>query len=161
MIVLRPLTADDLPEIHRLEAETYLPILHESDEAFLRLIALFPEGALGLFEGYELCAYAFALPWRSGVVLELQSPPGELPPGADVFYIHDVAVGERYRGRGLARRLVEELLRIAVGRGFRRSELVSVQDSAPFWRQFGFELVAEFEYAGAPAAKMARQLGRV
>jgi predicted N-acetyltransferase YhbS len=44
---LRRLTAGDLAQIHRLEAETYLPSLHESDEAFLRLIDLFPDVAVG------------------------------------------------------------------------------------------------------------------
>jgi GNAT superfamily N-acetyltransferase len=162
VIVLRGLTAADLPELHRLEAETYLPVLHESDEAFLRIIDLFPGGAFGLFDGDELCAYAFALPLRAGTVLELKAPLDALPADADTFYIHDVAVGERHRGRGLARRLVEELLRRARAGGFRRSELVSVQGSAPFWQRFGFERVAEFQYApGAAATKMALDLARV
>jgi ribosomal protein S18 acetylase RimI-like enzyme len=162
MMVLRGLTAADLPQLHRLEAETYLPVLHESDEAFLRIIELYPEGAFGLFEGGELCAYAFGLPLGAGTVLALKAPLDALPAGADMFYIHDVAVGERHRGRGLARRLVEELLRRARARGFRTSELVSVQGSAPFWQQFGFVRVAEFEYApGAPATRMALDLGRV
>jgi predicted N-acetyltransferase YhbS len=157
---LRRLTADDLPQIHRLEAETYLASLHESDEAFLRLIDLFPDGAVGAFDGDELCAYAFAVPLPAGSVLELKAPLRELAPGADMFYIHDVAVGSRHRGRGLARGLVEAMLDLARTRGMRTSELVSVQGSAPFWQRFGFRRVEEFEYApGAPATKMALSLG--
>jgi GNAT superfamily N-acetyltransferase len=152
---LRRLTADDLPQIHRLEADTYLPSLHESDEAFLRIIALFPQGAVGFFDGDELCAYAFAVPLPVGSVLELKAPLRELPPRADMLYIHDVAVGERHRGRGLATRLVDAMLDLARARGMRTSGLVSVQGSAPFWQRFGFRRVEEFEYApGTPATKM-------
>ena len=155
MATLRRLTADDLPQIHRLEAETYLPSLHESDEAFLRLIDLFPDGAIGAFDGDELCAYAFAVPLPAGSVLELKAPLRELAPRADMFYIHDVAVGRRHRGRGLATRLVQAMLDLARTRGLRTSELVSVQGSAPFWQRFGFRRVEDFEYApGAAATKM-------
>lgn len=159
MLTLRRLTRDDLPQIHRLEVETYLPSLHESDEAFLRIIDLFPDGAVGMFDADELCAYAFAVPLRAGSVLELKAPLRELPSQPDMFYIHDVAVGARYRGRGLATRLVEAMLDLARARRLPTSELVSVQGSAPFWQRFGFRRVEEFEYApGAPATRMALTL---
>jgi ribosomal protein S18 acetylase RimI-like enzyme len=158
---LRRLTPGDIPQLHRLEAETYLPSLHESDEAFLKIIELFPEGAFGFFEGDELCAYAFAVPLPAGMVLELKTPLTELPPHADSLYIHDVAVGERHRGRGLATRLVATLLARARARGLPASELVSVQGSAPFWQRFGFQRIEELEYGpGAPATKMRYEFSR-
>jgi predicted N-acetyltransferase YhbS len=158
VLTFRHLTPDDLPALHRLEAEAYEPALHESDEAFLRLIALYPEGAFGFFDEAALCGYAFAVPLPSGSVLDLKAPLQALPPDADMFYIHDVAVAAAYRGRGLAAELVVKLLDLARDRGYRTSELVSVQGSAPFWGRFGFERVSEFEYApGAPATKMQRR----
>jgi predicted N-acetyltransferase YhbS len=159
MDTFRRLTPVDLDQIHRLEAETYVPSLHESDEAFLRIIELFPEGAFGIFDEDELCAYAFAVPLPAGTLLTLRAPLTALPPEADMFYIHDVAVGDRHRGRGLATQLVERLLDLARARGLRTSELVSVQGSAPFWQRFGFRRIEEFDYApGAPATKMALTL---
>jgi ribosomal protein S18 acetylase RimI-like enzyme len=159
VIAFRHLTADDLPALHRLEADAYEPALHESDEAFLRLMALYPEGALGFFDAGELCAYAFAVPLPAGAVLSLKAPLAALSPDADTFYIHDVAVAARCRGRGFARRLVSKLVEIARARGFRACELVSVQGSAPFWERFGFERVAEFEYTpGLPATRMRSRL---
>jgi GNAT superfamily N-acetyltransferase len=158
-VTFRPLTPDDIAELHRVEAETYVPALHESDEAFLRLIELFPEGAFGCFDAAGLCGYAFATPSRSGDTLQLRSVIGKIPDGADTFYIHDVAVAQRCRGRGVARQLVERLLQLARARGFTRSELVSVQGSAPFWMKFGFEALYEFEYVpGVPSTKMMRRL---
>jgi ribosomal protein S18 acetylase RimI-like enzyme len=159
VIAFRPLTPDDVPALHRLEAESYEPALHESDEAFLRLMALYPEGAFGFFDGAALCAYAFAVPLRAGAVLDLKTPLVALPPGADTFYIHDVAVAAHYRGRGLATQLVAKLHDLARTHGFRACELVSVQGSAPFWERFGFRRVAEVEYAaGVPGMKMRAEM---
>ena len=47
--------------------------------------------------------------------------------------------------------MVSALYDLARGRGLRACELVSVQGSAPFWERFGFERVAEFEYAAGRA----------
>jgi predicted N-acetyltransferase YhbS len=154
-MICRLLTPDDLPEIHRLEVESYTPELHESDAAFLRLIELFPEGAFGCFDEAGLCGYAFGVPLKEGWTLELRTPLEKIPEDADTFYIHDVAVAERCRGRGVGRLLARRLLDLARERGFTRCELVSVQGSAPFWETFGFRRVREFEYApGAASAKM-------
>jgi GNAT superfamily N-acetyltransferase len=154
-VVFRTLTRDDIAGVHRLEAESYLPALHESDEAFLRLIALFPEGAIGCFDDQGLCGYAFGVPLKAGSTLELRTPLEEIPDEADTFYIHDVAVAERCRGHGVGRALVTRLLDLARDRGFTRLELVSVQGSAPFWEKFGFRRVREFEYApGALSTSM-------
>lgn len=151
----RRLTRGDVASLHRLEAACYLPSLHESDEAFIRLIELFPEGALGCFDEDGLCGYAFGVPLKQGWTLELRTPLEKIPEGADTFYVHDVAVADRCRGRGVGRALATRLLNVARARGFTRSELVSVQGSAPFWERFGFRRVREFEYAsGAASTKM-------
>lgn len=158
-MIFRLLTRDDIPRLHRLEAESYLPTLHESDEAFIRLMELFPEGAIGCFDDQGLCGYAFGVPLKAGWTLELRTPLERIPDEPDTFYIHDVAIAERLRGRGVGRALARRLLDLARERGFIRCELVSVQGSAPFWERFGFRRVEDFEYApGAPSAKMVREI---
>ena len=154
----RPLTRDDISGLHRLEAESYLPSLHESDEAFIRLIELFPDGAFGCFDDEGLCGYAFGVPLMAGSTLELRTPLERIPEEADTFYIHDVAVAERCRGQGVGHALGARLLDLARELGFRRCELVSVQGSAPFWEKLGFRRVRDFEYApGEASAKMVRE----
>lgn len=144
---LRRLTASDLAAIHDLEAAVYEPSLHVSDEAFLRLMELYPDGAVGCFDDQGLCGYAFAVPLEAGTILDLRQPLDAVPAGADVFYIHDVAVAPRCQGRGLGRQLATRLLDLARANGFTRAELVSVQGSESFWRTFGFRTVRGFEYA--------------
>ena len=157
-MVIRPLTPEDVPAIHALEVEAYVPSLHESAESFIRLIEIYPDGALGGFDEAGLCGYAFGLPLRGNSTLELRSPLPALPAGADFFYIHDVSRGA-LPPPGRRQLLAARLLDLARARGFQRSELVSVQGSAPFWEKAGFREVERFDYApGAASVKMARDL---
>ena len=158
---LRRLGLNDVPEIHRLETEAYLPALHESEAALARLIALFPEGALGGFDAQGLCGYAFGVPLMAGSTLTLGVPLAAVPAGADTFYIHDVAVAARCRGRGIGRLLAGRLMDVGRRHGLARFELVSVQGSAPFWERLGFSRVREFEYApGAESTAMSLTVDR-
>ena len=157
-VIIRPLVSSDVAAIASLEAEAYEPSLHESSEALARLIELFGAGALGAFDDQGLCGYALGVPLRAGSVLELRQPLREVPAGADTFYVHDIAVAARCRGRGVGRALAERLIAVGIDRGFRRFELVSVQGSAPFWARFGFLADREFEYApGTRAVAMVRR----
>jgi ribosomal protein S18 acetylase RimI-like enzyme len=156
---LRRLTAADLGAVHDIEVEVYLPSLVVADAAFERLIDLFPAGALGAFDDEGLCGFIVGLPLRSGSTLDLHAAPDRIPDDADVFYVHDIAVARRCRGRGVGSRLAAALLVAARAAGFTRAELVSVQGSAPFWAAFGFRAVRELEYApGAPSVAMAASI---
>jgi ribosomal protein S18 acetylase RimI-like enzyme len=158
---LRRLTAADIDALHQLEAEAYLPALHESDDALLRLIALFPDGAIGAFDEAGMCGFIVGVPLKAGTTLELRGPLDAVPPDADVFYVHDIAVAGRCRGRGTGRQLAARLLDVARGHGFARAELVSVQGSAPFWERLGFRAVRALEYApGAAAVAMSAAISR-
>lgn len=155
MVDFRLLTSGDMRALHELEADVYVPALHVSDASFLRLMELYPEGAIGVFDEEGLCGYAFGVPVAAGTTLDLQVPLEGLAEGADTFYIHDVAVARRRRGTGLGVVLATRLVDHARARGFTRGELVSVQGSALFWEKLGFRPVGEFEYApGVPSTKM-------
>jgi len=57
-------------------------------------------------------------------------------------YIHDVYVRERYRQRGIGRRLVDEILSWFRRRGVTHVELTVAannDDATAFWRSLGFE----------------------
>ena len=159
MATIRELGTSDLAAVHHLEVEAYEPALHVSDAAFLRLIDLYPAGALGCFDGLGLRGYAFGVPVISGTILDLRQPLDGIAPAADVFYVHDLAVARRCRGSGTGRLLATRLLDGARAAGFRRAELVSVQGSAPFWEKFGFRATRAFEYVpGSPSLHMEAEL---
>jgi ribosomal protein S18 acetylase RimI-like enzyme len=120
---------------------------------------VYPAGAIGAFDERGLCGFVFGVPLTRGRTLDLGSPLAALPPHADMFYVHDVAVARRCRGRGIGHELASRLLAVARAGGFRRAELVSVQGSAPFWKRFGFRVIRSFDYApGAPSVQMAADL---
>jgi predicted N-acetyltransferase YhbS len=155
----RQLTAADVPAVHTLEVEAYEPSLHESVASFERLLVVYPAGAIGAFDERGLCGFIFGVPLTRGMTLDLGSPLAALPEGADMFYVHDIAVARRCRGRGVGHELAARLLAVARQRGFRQAELVSVQGSAPFWERFGFRAIRSFEYApGVPSVHMAADL---
>lgn len=156
---VRALAASDIAALHDLEVQVYEPALHVSDEAFLRLIELYPAGAVGWFDDQGLGGYAFGVPVTAGTILDLRTPLAAVAAEADVFYVHDVAVALRCRGRGIGRLLAARLLGLARSEGLTRAELVSVQGSAPFWEKFGFRARREFEYApGMPSLHMEAEL---
>lgn len=159
MAEFRRLTIADVPAVHALEVEAYEPALHESPAAFERLIAIFPDGAIGAFDPHGLCAFIFGVPLLRGMTLDLGSPLAAIPADADTFYVHDIAVARRCRGQRIGFELATRLLDIARARGFTRAELVSVQGSAPFWERFGFRAIRRFEYApGAESVQMSADL---
>jgi predicted N-acetyltransferase YhbS len=160
MTHIRPLVRSDIAAVHALEAEAYDAPLHVSDAAFVALIDRFPDGAIGAFDEDGLCGFIFGVPLRSGTTLDLVAPLAEVPEGADVFYVHDIAVAGRSRAVGLGRALAERLLDVARANGFTRAELVSVQGSAPFWEKLGFRAEHTFEYApGAASTRMSSAIG--
>ena len=61
-MTLRPLGHEDVDAVAALEVDAYEPALHESTEAFHRLIDLFPDGAIAALDGEGLCGYAFGVP---------------------------------------------------------------------------------------------------
>jgi ribosomal protein S18 acetylase RimI-like enzyme len=92
--------------------------------------------AVYLDDSNRISAYLLAHPWS-----------GETPPklnqvtvvtGNEYLYLHDLALAEQARGKGIAKKLVENLINTAKTQGFKKILLVSVQHSGGFWRQFGF-----------------------
>jgi len=153
--LVRPLVTADLPAVVQIEARSYTPDLRESQAAMLSKMALFRAGALGCFEGDDLCGYAFALPWRAGTLIGVGQVVDALPEDADVMYIHDVVVAPAHRRRGAASALVGKIVRVAIALHLGRFALVAVQGSEPFWQRSGFAPAGTLEYLpGVRATRM-------
>ncbi|HLL54294.1 MAG TPA: hypothetical protein VK447_12140, partial [Myxococcaceae bacterium] len=76
---IRQLEPADLPAVLALQREAYRPELHEPESSFANKRALFPQGALGCFDGERLRGYAFVLPWRGEGVVPLCDALDALP----------------------------------------------------------------------------------
>lgn len=142
----RLLTTSDLPAVLAIQAQAYLPALHESADTFAAKLSLFPQGVFGCFDGGELVGYVFSHPWTHATPAPLDAGAMVLPASPDCLYIHDLAILPGHHGKGIARKLVTAVFTLATSLGFARLSLVSVQDSQAFWSRYGFIPAATLSY---------------
>ena len=112
----RRLSESDIDSLMSVAEEVHSD-LSESTEVFTERVKLFPRGCLALVdENDRLCGYAISHPIRKGQPPALDSLLREMPSdeqGQQQYYIHDVAILPRVRGRGLAAQCVKQLLEMA------------------------------------------------
>lgn len=159
----RPMETRDLDGVVRVAALAF-PHHFEDRGCFADRLALHPQGCFALEDAGEVVGYLIAYPWRRGSAPALNTGLDALPEGADVLYLHDLALDPRLRGRGLARPAVEALVRRAREDGWPAVSLVAANDAEGFWRRLGFETVEDPRLAeklasyGEDARYMVRRL---
>lgn len=134
----RQMTANDIETLLRIADQVH-PELPENDAVFRERLRLFPQGCLSLIVDGEMGGYILSHPIQRDQPPALDSLLGDIDPKSDQYYIHDVAVLERFRGRGLAADGVRTLL--ALAEGYSTTCLVSVYGTPPFWSRFSFDMV--------------------
>lgn len=127
---------DDVPAVLRVADEVH-PGLPEGAAMFRDRLALYPEGALVLDGDGRVGGYALAYPIERHAPPALDTVLGRLAEGADALYLHDVALLNDRRGRGLAAPAIHRLLNL--GERFAATALVSVYGTQGLWRRYGFE----------------------
>lgn len=93
-----------------------------------------PADAAGAVAGY-LVAY----PWRLDDAPALNGRLDALPGGANVLYLHDLALTRAARGAGHAARGAHLAIGMAQDAGLDRIALIAVNEAASFWTRQGFE----------------------
>ena len=147
----RALTTLDLPSVQHIATQVH-PDFPEDDAVFAERQRLYPEGARLLELAGEPAGYVFSHPWRLGDFPALNTRLGLIPPDADTYYLHDLALLPAARGTGAAGLVVADLARHAGRLGFASMSLVAVNGSQPFWKKHGFEPVADEALAGKLAS---------
>lgn len=133
----RAMSALDLPAVEAI-AEAVHPDFYESPEVLAEKRALYPNGAHLLEIGERAVGYVLSHPWKLDAVPALNALLGGLPPDADTYYLHDLALLPVARRIGAASFIVDALARHAAAMGFATMSLVAVNGSAPFWARQGF-----------------------
>lgn len=147
----RPMTADDLDGVVEVAAIGF-PDHFEGRDCFENRLGLNPSGCFVLSaEGGPVRGYMVAYPWRREAAPALNTLIDALPEDAEVMYLHDLALHPEARGGGHARPVVEALADQARAQGWRELALVAVNDAAPFWGRYGFNV----HETPAMAAKLA------
>ncbi|MDE1147620.1 MAG: GNAT family N-acetyltransferase [Azospirillaceae bacterium] len=140
----RPMTAADLAPLFPLACAIHVDFF-EALDVLADKLAAYPAGCLVLdgTSAEAIGGYAFSHPYVRGRVPKLNTPLGGLPAGADIYYVHDIAIAADHRGRGYAEAVVERLAGHARDAGFVEMRLLSVNNSQAFWARRGFTPVGD------------------
>lgn len=133
----RPLTPSDLPAVEAIAASVH-PDFFEEPAIFAERQALYPAGTWLLEVDNTPAGYMLSHPWRLGTLPALNSLLGTVPPDADTYYLHDLALLPLARGTGAAGAVVRILTGHAQKAGFATMSLVTVNGSRGFWEKQGF-----------------------
>jgi hypothetical protein len=115
-------------------AATAFPDHPEGRACFAERLALAPDSCWVLAEGERVAGYLIAYPWPLGAIPPLDTLLGRLPDDRSAWYLHDLALLPQVQGSGRAAAGLALLFARAQG----PIALVSVNDSADFWRRHGF-----------------------
>lgn len=131
------ITEHSWSDILKIQEEAYLEIEPEDVDILKSKWLLSPNTCAVYKEGDTILAYLLAHPWPSETPPKLHE---KYPITASLnLYLHDLALAKESRGKGIAKKLVTNLVDIAKAQGFNKILLVAVQNSSGFWSQFGFK----------------------
>ena len=139
----------DIDAVLQIQSRCYTALEPESADSLLSKLDASPATCWVADSERGLAGYLFAHPWTSDAPPSLDLVIEQLPPAADCFYIHDLAIDPDWRGTGTAERLIDGALKLADDQ-WHRCALIAVQASQRFWRRFGFALApAHLQQAAA------------
>jgi ribosomal protein S18 acetylase RimI-like enzyme len=140
-ITIRPMLAEDLPAIIKIEACCYTEIAPESVECIGAKLLTSPSTCFVGCCGNQVIAFLLSLP------IQFESPPllhqtlCAIPESADTLYLHDLAVSPDQRGCGIGRLLIEAFMNKMKELELKRASLIAVQNSGDYWIGHGFRPV--------------------
>lgn len=129
----RSMTATDLGGVLAVAAIGF-PDHPESLACIAERLTLSPETCFTLAEGDRVVGFLIAYPWPLGAIPPLDTLLGSLPEARDAWYLHDLALLPEARGNGHA----AAGLALLFAQVDAPIALVSVNNSAAFWRSHGF-----------------------
>ncbi|BBA95471.1 hypothetical protein RVR_345 [Actinacidiphila reveromycinica] len=146
---IRLLREDDWSEVVALEERAYAASgLSEGEEYLRSRQRASPSTCFVLEHAGGFAGYLLALPYPLLRCPDL-SAAEEAAGRWDNLHLHDLAIAERARGRGLARRMQRRLEEAGRAAGHRTLSLVAVQGSRALWTALGYRVRPE---AGLPAS---------
>ncbi|MBA4761063.1 MAG: GNAT family N-acetyltransferase [Sphingomonas sp.] len=150
----RAMTDADLPAVAEIST-----LVHgrysEPVEVYAERLALWPTGCFVWQQGDTVAGLLVAHPWHRATSPALGALLGAIPPGADSFYLHDIALLPETRGQGAGRSATALIIECAQQAGFRDVSLVAVNGAEAFWATQGFAIVEAGGY-GADTYRMRR-----
>ena len=139
-LLWRNMTGFDLTDVETIAAQVH-PAFYEAPEVLAERQTLYRDGAYLLEIGDRPAGYVLSHPWRFGTAPALNMKLGTLPPDADTYYLHDLAILPLARRIGAASYIVGALEKHARAKSLASMSLVAVNNSYAFWEKHGFATV--------------------
>lgn len=144
MNIIRKINPGDWNQIAMIQDLCYPAEAREEIETLQCHWREAPDFCFVAAESNHVIAYLLAHPWKKRVqppVNSHYSLAGLVP---DSVFIHDIALHQNARGKGLAGLLVAKLFDVAAKNGYCHFSLISVQGTAGFWQRLGFDVCTTF-----------------
>ncbi len=133
----RAMTGYDMAAVAEIAGIVH-PDFYEAPEVLAERQRLYFPGSYLLEVNERPAGYVLSHPYAYGELPKLNALLGELPAGADTYYIHDLALLPVARRVGAASYIVNALAKHARAHGFPTMSLVAVNNSVPFWERHEF-----------------------
>lgn len=130
-----------------LQQQSFNSNYMERQEVFQNIMDSYPDGAWGIFCGKELIGYIFFHPYYENVIKPLNSCV-KLDGNEDCMYLHEMNISPKHRRMGFPKILFKKFDELTKASNYNIQCLVAVQDSAEYWRKFGFKRIRGFNDSG-------------
>ena len=139
-ILFKQLTKIHLKQIIEIQNECFQKFHEENINVYNAFLNVFPDGAWGAFYEEKLVGQIFFHPYKNQTEKPLNTElviTGE----EDCMYLHEIAILPQYRSYGISTSLLNIFNEISIKYEVKYQSLVSVENSAEFWKKKGFSIV--------------------
>lgn len=136
----RPMRAEDLAAVSRI-SDTVHGRFTEPVAVYAERLALYPAGCRVLAQDDTIAGYLISHPWHREDPPKLGAMLGAIPPDADAYYLHDLALLPTARGTGAGKAALDFVKTQARALGFSDIALMAVGGAHRYWAARGFAYV--------------------
>jgi predicted N-acetyltransferase YhbS len=129
---------NDASVMHKIQLLSYTKDLWETADVISQIVSISDGYSLIACDGHEIVGYVLAHPFSDPKNPVRLSNLQQVHKTGKYFFIHDLCVTPDARGKGVAAKILKDLMDRAFEGGFLGVYLVSLAHVKDFWRAFGF-----------------------
>jgi GNAT superfamily N-acetyltransferase len=133
----RPMLLGDVPEVNNLANRIHINY-PEEESVFSEKFQLFPHGCFTFETRGRIDGYCFSHPWLKHEAPSLDARLVRIPEAPSTYFIHDIAVSESQRGKGIAGSGMSLVVLVARLHRLSHLSLISVNQTELFWKSQKF-----------------------
>ncbi|MBQ4811100.1 GNAT family N-acetyltransferase [Pseudoalteromonas luteoviolacea] len=138
---IQEIKEENWPAILNIQNDAYHQIGPEELEVLKSKYSASPETCFVCVSNQnDVLGYLLAHPWHGTQPPKLFEPLPDTG-NSDTLFLHDMAVNSQSKGKGIGRKMVKELIRVALQKRIKRITLVAVQGADSFWSMLDFTKV--------------------